>query len=212
MIRTVLGEEKSLQLLVDKQRFITCPSNICVRHFHHKLASNHFFLCSCWKHQWLACQQSFPSQIWHHSYKSNMLHSPLSTKTCFVFIFYLDFFSNSGVANSAPIRLVDGPNHCAGRLEVLWKQQWGTVCDDSWDISDATVVCRQLDCGKPLSAPGSAHFGQGTGPIWLDDMKCNGTEVDLSACRTRTWGEHNCNHGEDASVVCSGNSCFHHSL
>lgn len=65
VIRTVLGEEKSLQLLVDKQRFITCPSNICVRHLHHKLASNHFFLCSCWKHQWLACQQSFPSQIWN---------------------------------------------------------------------------------------------------------------------------------------------------
>ncbi|OXB74356.1 UNVERIFIED_CONTAM: hypothetical protein H355_002421, partial [Colinus virginianus] len=109
------------------------------------------------------------------------------------------------VANSAPIRLVDGPNRCAGRLEVLWKQQWGTVCDDSWDISDAMVVCRQLDCGKALSAPGLAHFGQGTGPIWLDNMKCNGTEVDLSACRTRPWGEHNCNHGEDASVVCTGN-------
>lgn len=153
-----------------------------------------------------------PHLKWHYSYKSKLFHSPLSTKSCFVFIFYLDFFSDPGVANSAPIRLVDGPNRCAGRLEVLWKQQWGTVCDDRWDLSDAIVVCRQLDCGKPLSAPGSAHFGEGTGPIWLDDMECNGTEVDLSACRTRPWGEHNCNHGEDASVVCSGNSCFHHSL
>ncbi|NXW52106.1 DMBT1 protein, partial [Nyctiprogne leucopyga] len=44
---------------------------------------------------------------------------------------------------------------------------------------------------------------QGSGPIWLDDMNCTGTEADLSACRTRPWGEHNCNHGEDAGVVCS---------
>lgn len=126
-------------------------------------------------------------------------------------ISHLVLFCDSGVANSAPIRLVSGPNRCTGRLEVLWNQQWGTVCDDNWDLPDAMVVCRQLECGEALSAPGLAQFGQGTGRIWLDDMNCNGTEVDLSACRTRPWGEHNCNHGEDAGVVCSGNFCLHHS-
>ncbi|NWS50696.1 C163A protein, partial [Probosciger aterrimus] len=47
---------------------------------------------------------------------------------------------------------------------------------------------------------------QGSGPIWLDDMDCNGTEGDLVACRTRPWGEHNCDHAEDAGVVCSGSA------
>ncbi|KAM4643720.1 soluble scavenger receptor cysteine-rich domain-containing protein SSC5D-like [Amazona ochrocephala] len=109
-----------------------------------------------------------------------------------------------GAAHPAAIRLVGGPGRCVGRLEVLWEQQWGTVCDDRWALPHAAVVCRQLGCGDALSAPGSAPFGPGEGPIWLDDMECNGTEAELSACRTRPWGEHNCDHGEDAGVVCSG--------
>ncbi|NXI59044.1 DMBT1 protein, partial [Chloroceryle aenea] len=110
----------------------------------------------------------------------------------------------SGIVEPAHIRLVNGPNRCAGRVEVFHEQQWGTVCDDKWDMAEASVVCRQLGCGAALLALDLAHFGEGPDPIWLDDVNCSGNEAALSQCQTQSWGSHNCNHGEDAGVLCSG--------
>uniref|UniRef100_A0A8C8SMY0 Soluble scavenger receptor cysteine-rich domain-containing protein SSC5D n=1 Tax=Pelusios castaneus TaxID=367368 RepID=A0A8C8SMY0_9SAUR len=112
--------------------------------------------------------------------------------------------ADSVIPDPGSLQLVGGPNHCAGRVEVLHDHQWGTVCDDGWDLTDARVVCRQLGCGTALSAPGAAQFGRGSDTIWLDDVNCTGTEAVLSECRAKPWGNHNCHHGEDASVECSG--------
>lgn len=42
------------------------------------------------------------------------------------------------------VRLADGNSQLEGRVEVCFQGNWGTVCDDDWDVMDAGVVCRQL--------------------------------------------------------------------
>ena len=52
------------------------------------------------------------------------------------------------------IRLVGGVSGLEGRVEICLSNEWGTVCDQMWDDTDASVVCRQLQyasIGKKLS-------------------------------------------------------------
>ncbi|XP_036393857.1 adhesion G protein-coupled receptor E1-like [Megalops cyprinoides] len=102
------------------------------------------------------------------------------------------------------VRLVDGKDSCSGRVEVLHNKKWGTVCDDGWDMNDARVVCREVDCGSAKSAPGNAHFGPGTGTVWMGQIQCSGHEDSLKDCSNPSFGASPCPHSRDAGVVCSG--------
>jgi deleted-in-malignant-brain-tumors protein 1 len=103
-----------------------------------------------------------------------------------------------------PVRL-QGPlsESGTGRVEILHNGRWGTVCDDSWDINDARVVCRQLGFQNAIDALQGSDVPDGSGQIWLDDVNCGGYESSLFSCSHRGWGEHNCGHGEDAGVKCA---------
>ena len=90
------------------------------------------------------------------------------------------FGQAADVAQETKIRLVDGPTVNEGRIEVLHNGEWGTVCDDSYNLNVANVYCRMLGYTRAEKYHHSGRWGQGDGPIWLDEVKCKGDEVILS--------------------------------
>ncbi|CAM4473798.1 unnamed protein product, partial [Lepidochelys kempii] len=118
-------------------------------------------------------------------------------------VLWLLLLTIQDTAGADELRLADGGSPCAGRVEVKHQDQWGTVCDTSWDMEDAEVVCKQLGCGSAVSAPGWAHFGEGSGPTWLYRVDCGGDESALWDCSHRGWGVTTCPHYFDTGVICS---------
>ncbi|XP_065890349.1 scavenger receptor cysteine-rich type 1 protein M160-like isoform X4 [Dysidea avara] len=116
-------------------------------------------------------------------------------------------YNSAGVVcfnQAAPpnIRLVGGTNNLAGRVEVYYNHQWGTICADRWYINAARVVCHQLGYyGSEVMATFST--GATTQPVWLSGIECNGEEKVITDCVHNNWGNNSCSHEEYAGVVCS---------
>ena len=105
------------------------------------------------------------------------------------------------------VRLVGGATPLEGRVEVYFLRQWGTVCHSSWDLADATVVCRQLGYLRAVGATGFSAFGAGSGPSWYSYVVCTGTEMNLTECSSSfSLSGDACHHSQDAGVECSSES------
>ena len=88
-------------------------------------------------------------------------------------------------------------------MEVYYKNNWATICDDGWDEDDASVVCRQLGFeANSALAFAEAAFGQGTGIILLDGVSCTTGQSNIFDCHHDGFENHDCSHGEDAGVRC----------
>ena len=105
------------------------------------------------------------------------------------------------------VRLVGGADPREGRLEVRYKGTWGTVCGDHFDYSAARVVCYMLGHRRMTGRFVGNHYGAGSGKIWLDAIRCDGTERHISQCSRLWWGVHSsCGHDEDVAVSCLADS------
>ncbi|XP_052683494.1 deleted in malignant brain tumors 1 protein-like isoform X2 [Crassostrea angulata] len=105
--------------------------------------------------------------------------------------------------NEGLVRLVGGPTQYEGRLEVSKFGRWGTVCDDYLNNNLSVVVCRSLGLPwKTSVAYGNAAYGEGSGPIWLNNVICSGSETSIKECKHTGWRSHYCDHSEDVSINC----------
>ncbi|KAJ7315899.1 hypothetical protein JRQ81_002061 [Phrynocephalus forsythii] len=145
-----------------------------------------------------------------HLLVTNVFQGYLHRATHYLLILYILLTRSAHLeaVYNGEVRLVNGNSLNEGRVEVYFDGQWGTVCDDNWDIADASVVCRSLGFEKAEEAKSGAAYGEGSGPIVLDDVNCDGTEKYLAQCSSQGWLNHNCGHGEDAGVVCQSKPDF----
>jgi len=125
----------------------------------------------------------------------SMLHTALS-----VHVFLLVIVFTSGA--ELPVRLVVGPSPREGRLEIHHSGRWGTVCNDGFRNTEARVVCYMLGYGYVGHYISNYRLPSG-GPIWLDNIRCRGTETSLENCRHNGWGVHDCGHNDVVSIACS---------
>ncbi|XP_052777286.1 uncharacterized protein LOC128214704 isoform X2 [Mya arenaria] len=99
------------------------------------------------------------------------------------------------------VRLEEGSGRYEGRVEVSIAGIWGTICEDGFDMNDAKVICRMLN----MTATGFLHQarrGEGSGPIYLRNLECNGDETSINQCAYGT-DVSVCTHSADVSVICS---------
>lgn len=122
------------------------------------------------------------------------------------------------------VRLVNGTNKLEGRVEVCLNNAWGTVCDSTFSEDEASIICNSLPyphngtfyetsllnislvhaLPTGTKATRASHFGGGSGPIFLQSFRCNGSEDNLLKCVSGVVGVHTCDHSQDAGVQCLG--------
>lgn len=146
--------------------------------------------------------------------------------TCTAHVYHLVVVSHIPLAPppSVPFRLVPPRADATfmGRLEVMYNDTWGTICDDAFQFPEANVACETLGYPRSMCYVREAGFGQGTGkqvfkfnhlcytdtiemragPIWIDNLDCTRSHDTLSECVHNGWGVHNCDHSADIGVVC----------
>ncbi|MCI4388658.1 hypothetical protein PGIGA_G00088620 [Pangasianodon gigas] len=96
---------------------------------------------------------------------------------------------------------LSGGSECQGEVEMYFRQDWRRVLLDSWSLSEASVLCRQLGCGSVLnyrSSPSTTEHKH----MCVTGFSCSGSEAHLGNCSSAQ--PVNCSSGEKLYITCSG--------
>ena len=104
----------------------------------------------------------------------------------------------------SPVRIEEDNDNVGheGRVQIRYKDTWGSICNYRWNRRDANVVCRSLGFPGAESAPDYPHGDSGD---WvLDQVRCVGTEESLFLCDTTGLGVVSCGKDDDdGGVICA---------
>ncbi|MCI4388653.1 hypothetical protein PGIGA_G00088520 [Pangasianodon gigas] len=101
---------------------------------------------------------------------------------------------------------LSGGSECQGEVELYFRQDWRRVLLDSWSLSEASVLCRQLGCGSVLnyrSSPSTTEHKH----VCVTGFSCSGNEAHLGNCSSAQ--PVNCSSGEQLYITCSGKQHLH---
>jgi len=126
------------------------------------------------------------------------------------------------------VRLINGQNVREGLVQVCINQAWGTVCSNLFSVSEAEVVCSQMnfertgECfdstrflnyqfyfaieGAMLIDPKGPKVDSFT-PIFLSELNCQDMATTILSC-SRAVGIIECRHSMDVYVSCEGEFLF----
>ncbi|XP_060603472.1 neurotrypsin-like [Ruditapes philippinarum] len=101
--------------------------------------------------------------------------------------------------NISGIRLAgtSGPYH--GRVEIDVNGTWGTICDRYVYDYEADAICQMFGL-ESYSFYHNAYYGEGSGPVYIDELNCYFGQEHINECQYVT--EHTCQHRNDVSVMC----------
>ncbi|XP_067881178.1 scavenger receptor cysteine-rich type 1 protein M130-like [Heterodontus francisci] len=106
------------------------------------------------------------------------------------------------------LRLTNGASHCDGRVEIYYTGSWGRLQDRHWTLNDANVVCTQLGCGEATASYNYSKDGKSEGPVWVNDVQCEGNELQLQNCSLFTLTS-SLTDSMDVGVLCAGEQILH---
>ena len=101
----------------------------------------------------------------------------------------------------AAIRLINGTDQCSGRVEISQGGYLSPAFNFNWGMNEATVVCREMNCGDPVKF--NVSYGQG-GAQRGYKVSCSGRESSLSQCTLTEYVQTSNDRVDEAAVQCSG--------
>ena len=117
--------------------------------------------------------------------------------------------TSRGNCETGDVQLADSTvdsvlNTRKGTLQICINNAWGAVCHDAlFGINEAQVACQQAG-GYEREIVGSIESVAITGPVFLSELGCDGTEAHLLDCRRYTYIGSECANPDNVLITCRG--------